>query len=332
MSEIYLTKIERKTIFTKSLIFVLIMFIISDLTVTGPFYFNFIPWLYIIGVLGSIKKIDSILMCIIGTFTVFVATLITNGMWSACVLNTVVTLANLVLGIITGRMCFEFILEHRLVKYIKHSKKIMYIVTMIVMFLLSCLMVALNSGNVVTYLKSKANLDEYITSTYNTQDYDVIQVGYNTRVQGKYVYKVEINNQQVDFVPVTKSIFKDANKDMRYLQLQRNLEAETINKVNEILQKYPLIQNSSVKFNIDYDSFGVDSKVIAMTIKHTTTEENLAEVYSQIANCVKELQKVKEAQKIIITVNDKTLQIASENIELLTVDYIKGGFEIEELS
>mgnify|MGYP003294891960 CR=1 FL=1 len=36
MSEVYLTKIERKTIFTKSLIFVLIMFIISDLTHTTP--------------------------------------------------------------------------------------------------------------------------------------------------------------------------------------------------------------------------------------------------------------------------------------------------------
>ena len=40
MSEIYLTKIERKTIFTRALIFVLVMCIISDLTVTGPFWFN----------------------------------------------------------------------------------------------------------------------------------------------------------------------------------------------------------------------------------------------------------------------------------------------------
>ena len=56
MSEIYLTKIERKTIFTKALIFVLVTCVISNLTVTGPFYFNFIPWMYIIGVLGSVKK------------------------------------------------------------------------------------------------------------------------------------------------------------------------------------------------------------------------------------------------------------------------------------
>ena len=62
MSQIYLTKIERKTIFTKSLIFVLIMFIISDLTVTGPFYFNFIPWLYVLGLLGSVKNIVCLLV------------------------------------------------------------------------------------------------------------------------------------------------------------------------------------------------------------------------------------------------------------------------------
>ena len=138
MSEIYLTKIERKTIFTKSLIFVLIMFVISDLTVTGPFWFNFIPWLYILGTIGSLKKIDSVLMCIIGAFTVFIASLIMGGgLTLDAILSTVIALINLVFGIFTGKLLYEFVLEHRLVKYIKRSRKTIYIISSILMFALS---------------------------------------------------------------------------------------------------------------------------------------------------------------------------------------------------
>ena len=149
MSQIYLTKIERKTIFTKSLIFVLIMFIISDLTVTGPFYFNFIPWMYILGIAGSVKKIDSVLMSVIGTFTVFVASLITQGSFAwSCMLTTAITLLMLVLGIITGKIIYEFILEHRLVKYIKPSKKTIYIISIVAMVIVAFVTVGTYKGNV----------------------------------------------------------------------------------------------------------------------------------------------------------------------------------------
>ena len=334
MSEIYLTKIERKTIFTKSLIFGLIMFIISDLTVTGPFYFNFLPWMYILGTLGSIKKIDSVLMCVISAFTVFIATLITNGMWSDCVLATLVTIVNLVLGIITGRICHEFILEHRLVKYIKRSKKIMYIITVSIMFLASCLIVALNSGNVITYLKSKSNLDKYIIKTYGVQDYTVTKVRYESSVPGKYVYKVNIKGEEVYFVPVTNEIFKDANRDTRYLMMQRELENETVNMVSETLKKYSSLKNGKVKYAIDYNSFAVNSKVTTLTLEYSKNDLGITidNEYAEIRDCIKELQTKKPTDKIVISIDGKILELPYEDIEKLTVEYIKGGFEIEEIS
>ena len=335
MSEIYLTKMERKTIFTKSLIFVLIMFVISDLTITGPFYFNFIPWLYILGTLGSIKKVDSILMCIISAFTVFIATLLTNGGWNDCVINTLVTIIGLVLGIITGKICYEFILEHRLVKYIKHSKKVMYIIAIVVMFLVSYLIVAVNSGNVVTYLKSKANLDKYIVKTYGVQDYTITEVRHNKEAVGKYMYSVKIGGQEVHFVPVTNEIFKDGNKDTRYITMQHNLENETAGMVLEALKKYSYIQDANIKFKIDYNSFDVNSEVIIMTLEYAKKDnetESLDEVYDEIINCIKELQAKKQADKIVIEIDGRVLQLSNKDIENLTVEYIKGGFEIEEIS
>jgi len=336
MSEIYLTKIERKTIFTKALIFVLIMFIISDLTVTGPFWFNFIPWIYLLGTVGSLKKIDSVLMCVIGTFTVFVASVIMDGgLYFTGIINTVVTLINLVLGVITGKMLYEFVLEHRLVKYIKRSKKIIYIITIVIMFFSSYFMVALNYGNIITYLKSKSNLKKYITNTYNVEDYNIIKTKYNKEVPGKYTYRVNIDGQTVYFVPFTKDIFMDSNRDSRYITAKHNLDVEVGGKAEKILAKYSYLTHAIVLFDIEYNDFEITPDMIVMTIEckaEVQDGQELDELYEDLANCIKELQKVKEAKKITIKINDKSLQLSAKNLEQLNKDYIRGGFEIEELN
>lgn len=335
MSEIYLTKIERKTIFTKSLIFVLIMFVISDLTVTGPFWFNFIPWMYLIGVVGSIKKIDSVLMSVIGAFTVFVASVIMQGGLNlSCVISTVITLVTLVLGIVTGKFIYEFILEHRLVKYIRHSKKVIYIVSITVMFLASCVMVALNSGDIVTYLKSRANLKEYVETTYNIQEYKITDSKYVSYVAGKYTHTIETAEQMVHFVPVTKEIFKDTNKDMRRLQLIYALEKNTSSKVLEIENKYSLMQDAYIRFGLEYGSVSLipDTTVLYVNCKSVDETAQLEKLYEQMASCINELQSVKQCQKVVITIDEKVLQITDENISNITAEYIKGGFEIEEIT
>ena len=334
MSEIYLTKIERKTIFTKSLIFVLVMFIISDLTVTGPFWFNFIPWMYIIGTLGSIKKIDSILMCIIGTFTVFAASLIMQaGINMACIINTVITLITLVLGIITGKFVYEFILEHRLVKYIKRSKKIMYIALIVLMLFTSCSIIALNSGDIVTYLKSRANLKEYIETTYNTQEYKIKDATYVSYVAGRYTHTIEVQEQSVHFVPVTKSVFKDINKDTRRLSLIYALEKETSSKITEIESKYSLMKDAYIRFGLEYGSVSLIPDITILCIDYRSKYEinEVENLYDQMSSVINELKNVKQFQKVVITIGEKVLQITNENISNINADYIKAGFDVEEI-
>ena len=335
MSEIYLTKIERKTIFTRSLIFVLVMFIISDLTVTGPFWFNFIPWMYIVGTIGSIKKIDSALMCIIGTFTVFAASLIMQGeVNTECLISTVITLITLVLGIITGKFIYEFILEHRLVKYIKRSKKIIYIALGVVMFLSSYVMVSLNSGDIITYLKSRANVKEYIDVTYGDVEYRIVDANYSTYVAGKYIHEVQAEGHKIYFVPVTKTIFKDLNKDTRRLNLIRDIQDETSLKITDIQNKYSHIQDAYIRYTLEYGdvSFMPDITVLGIDYKKIDETTDLNKLYEQTDSVITELQNIKQFQKVVITLQDKVLEITNENIANITPEYIKGGFEIEEIS
>jgi len=335
MSEIYLTKIERKTIFTRALIFVLVMFIISDLTVTGPFWFNFIPWMYIVGTIGSIKKIDSVLMSVISTFTVFVSSLIIHGTINIyCVSSTAVTLITIVLGIITGKFIYEFILEHRLVKYLKRSKKITYIIVGVVTFFASWVMVSLNSGDLVTYLKSRANLKNYVETTYGTQEYKITDSTFVSYVAGKYTHKIEVAGQVVSFVPVTKTVFKDTNKDTRLLSLIYALEQETSSKVIEIRDKYSVIKDAFIRFSLEYSSVSLIPDTTVLKIDYTIVEEttNIEKLYGQIASVIKELENVKQYQKVVITINEQVLQITNENIFNITAEYIKGGFEVKEIS
>jgi len=335
MSEIYLTKIERKTIFTKSLIFVLIMFIISDMTVTGPFWFNFIPWMFLVGTLASIKKIDSVLVSIIATFTVFISSAIMQaGVNLTCVSNTIITLATVVLGIITGRIIYEFILEHRLVKYIKRSKKITYIVLMAFMFLTSFIMVGLNSGNIITYLKSKNNLKQYITKTYNIDEYSIEKVQYVKNVPGKYVYKLNIEKEEVTFIPVTNLVFKDVNKENRLNEKLELLKEETLNKVQTVLDKYSMLDNLSATYKLEYNSVAINPDTTVLSLIYNSEVLDMSEqdkLYYELVSAIYELRQIKDVQKIIITINGKTLQLSYENIQNLTQDYLKGGFEIFEI-
>ena len=334
MSEIYLTKIERKTIFTKSLIFVLIVFIISDLTVTGPFWFNFIPWMYLLGTFGSIKKIDGVLMIVIATFTVFVSSIIMQGeMNMACITNSVITLVTLVLGIITGKFICEFILEHRLVKYIRRSRKITYIVLIAIMLLASCIMVGINSGDIVTYFSSRANLIEYIDTTYGTEKYKITDANYVHYLPGKYTHKIEVGRQNVYFTPVTKTVFKDTNKDMRRLQFIYALEKETSSKIIEIRNKYSLMKDAYITFSLEYGDVSLIPNVTVLKIDYKNVDETteLDKLYEQTVSVIEELQNVKQIQKVIITLQDKVLQITNENVSNITAEYIKGGFEIEEI-
>lgn len=333
MSEIYLTKIERKTIFTKSLIFVLIMFIISDLTVTGPFWFNFIPWLYILGTVGSVKKVDSVLMCVIGTFTVFVSSVITGGGFTVnAIISTLIALTTIILGIITGRLLFEFVLEHRLVKYMKPSKKTIYIISIVAMFIASFIIVGLNSGNIITYLKSKASLKEYISKTYNIQDFDIVSTKYKGQVTGKYVYVVEVDDQEIYFVPVVNGIFKDANKSQRLDKLNAKLDQETKELTQDILQKYSLLKKASVKYSWDYTEFGVVPNLVILNIECEHDEDSLDMLYEQISNYITEMLAHKQADKVVLKINNESLEITTNNTQKITADYIEAGFQVEEIS
>ena len=333
MSDIYLTKIERKTIFTKSLIFVLIMFVISDLTVTGPFYFNFIPWFFVIGIVGKVKRIDKFLMGLIGTFTVLIATIITEKAVNLmCLINVIASVVLLTFGIITGRIITEFVLEHRLVKYIKPRKKVLYILVICLVTVVSFGIVCVKDGSLFGYINAKNNLNKYLNSTYQIDSYIIKDIKYERKLKGKYIFTLEVDGQVVKFVESELNKYTDLNREERLNKINTKLRQEFNDKLKNIdYTKYPLLKNIDTRCEMEYTKVEINPNGKNIYISLNNEIDKIDEIYEELQGYIEEIVKMESCDKIILTVNGKTLEIYKEKFEGVTLEYLQGGFSIEEL-
>lgn len=327
MADIYLTKIERKTIFTRSLIYVLVLFLIADLTVTGPFYFNFIPWLFLFSCFISLREVDKTLTGIIGTFTVFMASLVTKGMGAETLLTTANAVVQLILGMLTSKGIYQFILEHRLVKYIRPRAKVILIVILMIIFATSYATLSFMEGDIFTYLKSKKNLDNYIERTYDVE-YEVKSVIHNRNYIGKYAYIVEMEDETVQFLPSLIGTFKDINQEERLNKLNEKILTESKTKIENAVKDMKYITSANIKYEYEYTKVGVNPDALILHIT-ANTEEN---AYSEISTAINELLNLEyDVNEVVVTLNDTSLYIYKNNFALITPKYIEGGFNIEDL-
>ena len=337
MKEVYLTKIERKTIFTKSLIYVLVMFVISDLTQTGPFYINFIPWLFILGIFASIKGIDKILTCIIGGFTVFVSCIIVeNGMNMVVVWHTLSAVLQLVFGIIAGKIFYEFILEHRLVKYIRTSKKTLYISLIVVLTVISIGICSILYGDIYSYIVSRKNLDKYISNTYMVEEYSIKEVKYNKKAIGNYVYKVEISKTELYLYPVTKTEFNEINKKDRISKLEDKLKQEYSYVLEEVMKDslvdFLEVDKENISFRLDYSKvlLNPDKAIMTFDVNTENVDEAIIEIV-YIINNVQDMNVTTKITDVILNINNKAMNIKLEEDVIVTKEYISNGLNTLDL-
>lgn len=172
MSDMYLTKVERKTIFTRALVYVLFMFVISDLTITGPFYFNFIPWIFILGLIASKKYITPVMNIFITSFTVFLSSLIVEGKINLnVILFTVSTIVLVVLGTIVGRGIDYLKQENKLQIFLAKDKKIFMILIITIFTIIAFYVSDYIYSGTYKYIESYINFKNQLEAKYNIKSY-----------------------------------------------------------------------------------------------------------------------------------------------------------------
>lgn len=329
MGDIYLTKIERKTIFTRSLIYVLVLFLVADLTVTGPFYFNFIPWLFLFSCFISLREVDKTLTGIIGTFTVFMASLMTHGMGVETLLVTANAVLQIVLGMLTSKGIFQFILEYRLVKYLRKRVKAILITILTIFFIVSCVTLSFLEGDLFAYLKAKSTVDKYIEKTYGVE-YKFKNAIFNRKYIGKYAFVVEIDGEEVQLLPSVIGTFKDLNQQERLDKINEDFKWQTNADIGETVANLTYITGKNVSYKYEYTKVGV--KPDALMIEIILDAEDTEAVYNEIATVLNRLLALEhDVHEVVITLNNTSLYISKDNFELITPEYIEGGFKIEDL-
>lgn len=329
MADIYLTKIERKTIFTRSLIYVLVLFLIADLTVTGPFYFNFIPWLYLFSCFLSLREVDKTLTGIIGTFTVLIASLVTYGTTVETLLVTANAVIQLVLGMLTSKGIYQFVLEHRLVKYLRPRIKVILITVLMVFFIVAMVTLSFVEGDVFTYIKSKKTLAKYIEKTYDVE-YTVKEVIFNRQYIGRYAYVVEIDKETLELLPSLVGTFKDINQEERLETLNTEIKDSSKKELDKILKTVK--EDINVELTLVYKYTKVGVKPDALHLEITVVASDTDETYEEISKIINEVLKLKyEVTDVSLMLNKTSIHITKDNLWLITPEYIKGGFNIEDL-
>lgn len=222
MSDMYLTKVERKTIFTQGIIYVLSVFVISDFTVVGPHVFVIFPWLYVLGILGVNKFYHPVLTVSLSCITTFMANLFKYNLGFEAIASTVVSTSVVVCGIITGLCIKDFVLEYRLVKYMSWKKKILNVAIIILLAIVTLVSYAYQYGNIVNYIKAENKVKNYIEEFSDA--YVIKKYQYVSGTFGEYVYKAEILGETVTLNVKNKVELVDAGNWKEFLNSRINCD------------------------------------------------------------------------------------------------------------
>lgn len=335
MPDVFLTKVERKTIITQSFVFVIIMFVISDVMITGPFWFKFFPWLYVLGIVSKSKFSKSIMTLLIVSFTTFISCILkTGGLNIEVLIVTLNSMFMVIIGIITGTFFKELKLGHNLVKFLPTSKKMYMIISTIFFTLLAILINFVINGNIFTYIKSRTSLDDYLSSNYNIKEYEIIDMKYSViNFKSQYLYKIRCDGTEVILKFKNNKSFEDTNYNER--------KKEELNQFKPLIKKHlekDLLNNKYIFINnIDYD-FEFESKAIKpnklnVYISYKTDAKD--DIYEEIIKTINIINSYKQIAKYtveyIITYGKDITNITEDNISNLTVQYLKNSFQIDEI-
>ena len=325
MSDIYLTKVERKTIFTQGLIYVLFTFVIADLTVTGPHIFSIIPWLFFLGIMGVNKFYHPIMTVILSTFTSFMASIFKyDGLGIGVLTTTLVTFIMTTSGLIVGVCIREFVLEHRLVKQLSIHKKILNIVVIVILTIGSILVYSAKYGNVIGYVKSRILLNEYMTETFNVEEYNIQHLKFLEGSFANYNYEIECGEYTLKL---------KLTSDIELMNLD---EIKTVNEntLNKEMQNTVNFNKLSVKFNYEYNEKNIIPQRIVATIITNDTDDKNEEWISEVVKEIKELCGFKDnlgnsVSRLMISLDGGIQVLEQDEFEKISEEYIKDCITVE---
>lgn len=326
MSDMYLTKVERRSIFTHGLIYVLFTFVISDLTVVGPHLLVLVPWIYILGILGVNKFYHPVLTLTLSCVTTFMASLFKYNLGVETLMSTVISTAIVGMGIVTGLCIKDLVLEHRLVKYMSIQKKLLNISLIVVLTVFSIGVYSYQYGNVIGYVKSKQKAENYV-KTIDT-NYEILKYQYTLGTFDEYVYKVRV---------LEKEVTLNVKEDMQVINFNE-WKSYLDNRLGTAMLQDTKVIQSGLRLEASYefkgDTLSPDFVTVLIHINEEeiaskVDAENVAWNIHQVLSFVDEFGL--EIGKCVLVTGENIQTVKKEDFYTITADYLMQVKEIENL-
>ncbi|MDD2495739.1 MAG: hypothetical protein PHE29_11180 [Tissierellia bacterium] len=328
MSDIYLTKKERKTIYTEAFVYICFVLFACYLTVFGNTFVRMIPMLYILGIIGRILFKRPIETTIFGFITILVfGFLLESKITWVLVSLAIYSSMMIIFGNITGyilKLLYENYMQR---KFIKYYKKIGYIMGLVFALIVPLMLNNLVNSNPISYFSIKSNLKKHINEKYNAKEYNITNVNYIPSYEGG-IYKFNMKIENIDI------IFKSNNENMGFID--ENLEERKLIMNNNInLESERLLQDNNIKdvkiiSRYDYSKLLLLPDQIKILLE--SENENIDEII-KVIDIIKKWNKNDKVERIDILIGDKGVSINKRELEekVIDVDYIKKGIEQEFL-
>lgn len=279
---------KKKSLFTKkqleyieAIVYILAIIIVTFCKVYGSIYFNFIPLLVILGIVGNILFKRGIVTTVF-SYIVSICIVYTKGNMS--VLENILYSSFIALDIAMGELLGEYIFKtYKKIKEGKKKKKFfskkllkLYIITFVILVLTIFINTYIN-GNVIDYNICKRNIYEYIEKNYgNKEDIKILNVKYSVGLDSCYIFNI-LDTKNYD-IKVLKIYLKDKNTVIdEYKQINKE---KNNNKEKSNLLKYLEENNYKEKYN--NLNIGIESERKELTLQVSKTVDVLDDIQKEI--------------------------------------------------
>lgn len=324
-----------KSIFTKkqleyieAVIYILAVIIVIFCKVYGSIYFNFIPLLVILGVVGSLIFKRGVVTTVFG-LVVSICIVYTKG--NMDLLKNILYSSLIALDIAMGELLGEYL--HKSYKKIKESKKRknkftkktvkVYLITLGI-FVLTILVNNYTNGNVIEYNICKKTLYDYLEKNYGEKEnFELISSPYSVGIDSYYNFIVL--DKENDDIKILKIYLKDKHKvedEYKQVNIEKNNSNEKENIIkyltdNNYLEKYNDLQIDVEYEKKDYIRIKINKEV---EVINDENQEIFAKQIVEFLNDIKKYENYNNIKELLLSITNKN----NENDIVISNIFIDG--------
>ena len=309
-----------KSIFSKkqleyieAIVYIFAVIIVIFCKIYGPIYFNFIPLLIILGIVGNIVFKRGVVTTVFGS-VVSICIVYTKGnmYWLENIVYSGIIALDIAMGELLGEYIFKSykkMKENRKRKNKFSKKTVRLYFTTLLIIIFSILINNYTNGNIIEYNICKNTLDSYLEKNYlNINISDLISSSYSVGINNHFKFKVL--DKDDGSIRSFKVYLKDKNNvvdEYKQLNIEENNNDEK-RKIIEFLKSkgcYSKYQNLLI--DIEYEKKEQFIIKVSNEVDELSSEqkENFAKQLVEFLNDIKKYEKYDSIDQIEMSIVNK---------------------------